>query len=51
MDKTEYVEYYYEEILEEIFKSKQNDDEEEENLEKIYNVKPGIDFPYTLNKK
>lgn len=51
MDKSEYIEYYYEEILEEIFKSKQNDDEEEENLEKIYNVKPGIDFPYTLNKK
>lgn len=51
MDKNEYAEYYYEEILEEIFKSKQNDDEEEENLEKIYNVKPGIDFPYTLNKK
>lgn len=50
MDKNEYAEYYYEEILEEIFKSKQNDDEEE-NLEKIYNVKPGIDFPYTLNKK
>lgn len=51
MDKSEYIEYYYEEILEEIFKSKQNDDEEEKNLEKIYNVKPGIDFPYTLNKK
>lgn len=51
MDKTEYAEYYYEEILEEIFKSKQNDDDEEENLEKIYNVKPGVDFPYTLNKK
>lgn len=50
MDKSEYIEYYYEEILEEIFKSKQNDDEEED-LEKIYNVKPGIDFPYTLNKK
>lgn len=50
MDKTEYAEYHYEEILEEIFKSKENDDEEE-NLEKIYNVKPGIDFPYTLNKK
>ena len=51
MDKIEYAEYHYEEILEEIFKSKENDDEEEENLEKIYNVKPGIDFPYTLNKK
>lgn len=51
MNKEEYIELYYDEILQEKYEANNKDedkDEENEPLEKVYDVKPGIDFPATL---
>ena len=51
MDKETYIKLYYDEIMNEKYESKIEDEDDEKNLEKVYGVTPGIDFPITLHKR
>ena len=52
MDKETYIKLYYDEIMKEKYESKiEEEDNDEKNLEKVYGVTPGIDFPITLHKR
>ena len=51
MDKETYIKLYYDEIMNEKYESKIEAEDDEKNLEKVYGVTPGIDFPITLHKR